>query len=54
MFKYLTKYAGHWLDETQPVSEDNKKYWRIAQWFATGGLWWTWLSHDFNPGKDIP
>ena len=18
----------------------------IAQWFATGGLWWTWLSHD--------
>jgi hypothetical protein len=51
MFKYLTKYAGHWLDETQPVSEDNKKYWRIAQWFATGGLWWTWLSHDYviNP-----
>jgi hypothetical protein len=42
----ITKYAGHWFDETQPVTEDNKKYWRIAQWFATGGLWWTWLSHD--------
>jgi len=42
----ITKYAGHWFDETQPVNEDNKKYWRIAQWVATGGLWWTWLSHD--------
>ena len=35
-----------WFDETKPVNEGNKDYWRIAQWFATGGLWWTWLSHD--------
>jgi hypothetical protein len=42
----ITKYANHWFDETKPVSEDNKKFWRIAQWVATGGLWWTWLSHD--------
>jgi len=35
-----------WFDETKPVNESNKDYWRIAQWFATGGLWWTWLSHD--------
>ena len=42
----ITKYANNWFDETQPVSESNKKFWRIAQWIATGGLWWTWLSHD--------
>jgi len=42
----ITKYANSWFDETQPVSEGNKKFWRIAQWVATGGLWWTWLSHD--------
>jgi len=42
----ITKYANSWFDETQPVSEGNKKFWRIAQWIATGGLWWTWLSHD--------
>ena len=42
----ITKYANNWFDETQPVSESNKKFWRIAQWVATGGLWWTWLSHD--------
>jgi hypothetical protein len=42
----ITKYANTWFDETQPVSESNKKFWRVAQWVATGGLWWTWLSHD--------
>ena len=34
------------MDETAPVKEEHKNYWRIAQWIATGGLWWTWLSHD--------
>ncbi len=34
------------LDESEAVQEKNKNYWRVAQWFATGGLWWTWLSHD--------
>jgi len=34
------------LDETKPVPEGQKRWWRIAQWVSTGGLWWTWLSHD--------
>ena len=34
------------LDETKPVKEEHKKYWRIGQWFTSGFLWWTWLSHD--------
>ena len=42
----IHKYFGKWYDETKPVTESNKNYWRIAQWVATGGLWYTWLSHD--------
>ena len=34
------------LNEAKPVNEQNKRWWRIAQWFTTGFLWWTWLSHD--------
>ena len=34
------------LDEAKPVKEEHKRYWRIGQWFNTGFLWWTWLSHD--------
>ena len=34
------------LDETKPVPEGQKRWWRVAQWVSTGGLWWTWLSHD--------
>ena len=34
------------LDEAKPVKENHKIYWRIGQWFTTGFLWWTWLSHD--------
>ena len=34
------------LDEAKPVKEEHKNYWRIAQWFTTGFLWFTWLSHD--------
>ena len=34
------------LDENKPVKEEHKRYWRIGQWFTTGFLWWTWLSHD--------
>ena len=34
------------LNEAKPVNEQNKKWWRIAQWFTTGFLWFTWLSHD--------
>ena len=34
------------LDERKPVKESHKIYWRVGQWFTTGFLWWTWLSHD--------
>ena len=34
------------LDESQPVNEKYKAYWRVGQWATTGFLWWTWLSHD--------
>tara|TARA_R110000824_G_scaffold6012_4_gene27621 strand:- start:5767 stop:6720 length:954 start_codon:yes stop_codon:yes gene_type:complete len=34
------------LNEKQPVKEEHKKYWSIAQWFSTGFLWYMWLSHD--------
>jgi hypothetical protein len=34
------------LDETKPVPDNQKRCWRVAQWIATGFLWWTWLSHD--------
>ena len=32
--------------EKEEEEENSKKYWRIAQWGATGFLWWSWLSHD--------
>ena len=38
----ITKY----FDEGKPVKESHKKYWYIGQWFATGLLFYTWLSHD--------
>ena len=28
------------------VPENHRKAWVIAQWFTTGFLWYTWLSHD--------
>jgi len=28
------------------VAENHRKSWVIAQWFTTGFLWYTWLSHD--------
>ena len=34
------------LNAAKPVNQQNKKWWRIAQWFTTGFLWFTWLSHD--------
>ncbi len=38
--------VSRWLDETKPVKEQHKAYWRVGQWVTTGFLWWTWLSHD--------
>ena len=34
------------LDESNPIKDENKKYWVVAQWVTTGFLWYTWLSHD--------
>jgi len=28
------------------VKAEHRNYWRIAQWGATGFLWFSWLSHD--------
>ena len=38
--------VSRYLDETKPVKEEHKAYWRVGQWVTTGFLWWTWLSHD--------
>jgi len=47
LFAYGVWYVvSRHLDESVPVKEEHKAYWRVAQWVATGGLWWTWLSHD--------
>jgi hypothetical protein len=34
------------LNERDPVLEEHKKRWRIAQWIATCFLWHQWLAHD--------
>ena len=37
---------SNFFNESRDIKEENKKYWRIGQWFTTGFLWFTWLSHD--------
>jgi hypothetical protein len=34
------------VNEKEDVSEKAGKFWRVFQWFSTGFLWFTWLSHD--------
>ncbi|UBM59073.1 hypothetical protein LAG90_00165 [Marinilongibacter aquaticus] len=34
------------LDEKKSVRDKNKRTWRILQWFSTGFLWYSWLTHD--------
>ena len=34
------------VNEKDDVSPKAKKFWRVFQWFSTGFLWYTWLSHD--------
>ena len=48
VFAYmLWFFIARWIDEkNNPVKEERKKYWRIAQWVSAGFLWWTWLAHD--------
>lgn len=38
--------VSNFFDESKDIKEENKKYWRVGQWFTTGFLWFTWLSHD--------
>ena len=34
------------IDEKEDISDKYKPFWRTFQWFSTGFLWYTWLSHD--------
>lgn len=34
------------INEKIPLKDNNKTYWRIAQWVTSGFLWFAWLSHD--------
>ena len=37
------------------VKREHRVYWRIVQWFATGFLWISWLTHDMaNIGVFLP
>lgn len=35
-----------WDNKFRPVAKKNEFRWRVAQWGATGFLWYSWLSHD--------
>ena len=57
----LWNILSRFLNEKEPVAEENKSKWRIAQWVATCFLWHQWLAHDianvavFLPrGTDLP
>ena len=38
---------AHFINEKfNKVKREHRVYWRCFQWFSTGFLWFTWLSHD--------
>jgi phosphate/sulfate permease len=37
---------SRWDSKKNPIAPENKIKWRIFQWFSTGFLWFSWLSHD--------
>lgn len=38
---------AHFLNEkSNQVKKEHRAYWRTLQWFSTGFLWFSWLSHD--------
>ena len=37
---------ANFMDEKKKVPKNQKRYWQTAQWFTTGFLWFTWLTHD--------
>jgi hypothetical protein len=42
----LWKVVSYWLDEKQPMENEQARNWRVGQWFATMFLWSQWLIHD--------
>jgi len=39
-------FVSNFINEDKDIKEKNKPFWRVFQWFTTGFLWFTWLSHD--------
>ena len=37
---------SNFFDEKKKVPKHQKRYWHVAQWFTTGFLWFTWITHD--------
>ena len=37
---------SYFLNEKESVPDNQKKGWKVAQWIATGFLWYQWLAHD--------
>ncbi len=35
-----------WDRSSNEINPKYAKHWRVFQWFSTGFLWYTWLSHD--------
>jgi len=48
MVAYITwMVLAHFINEKfNEVKQEHRKYWRSFQWFSTGFLWFSWLSHD--------
>ena len=42
----LWLFISGWDNKQNVIPAAREKYWRVAQWCATGFLWFTWLSHD--------
>jgi len=42
----LWSLISRYFNEREPVAEENKSKWRVAQWVATCFLWHQWLAHD--------
>lgn len=48
IFSYvLWMVLAHFINEKfNTVKKGTRRYWRTLQWFSTGFLWFSWLSHD--------
>ena len=43
VWMFLSRFIN---EKFNKVKREHRNYWRIAQWCATGFLWFSWLSHD--------